>query len=303
MNVIEVANLGKQYGKRWSLRDASFAIAEGRVAAIVGPNGAGKTTLLKIVVGLAEPSEGSATVLGGIKAGSDDALNRIAFVAQDAPLYRYLKVSDTITLTKNLNRSFDVIVTNKRLEKLGIGLDQRVGKLSGGQQSQLALALALGRHPSLLILDEPLARLDPLARREFMSVVMGEVANEGLSVVLSSHVVAELERVADYLVMVNAGHIQAASDIDALVQSHCLATGPADEAETISRSFSVVASSVTGRQARLLVQTSDLGLLGRNWECTSVTLEEIILAYLENPDDEPLAFDSLGATNSTTVPL
>jgi len=293
MNVIEVANLGKQYGKRWSLRNASFSIGAGRVAAIVGPNGAGKTTLLKIVVGLIDPSEGSATVMGGIKAGSDDALDKVAFVAQDAPLYRYLSVSDTIALAKNLNRSFDAMVTTRRLGKLGIGLDQRVGKLSGGQQSQLALALALGRHPPLLVLDEPLARLDPLARREFMSVVMGEVANEGLSVVLSSHVVAELERVADYLVVVNAGHIQVASDIDVLVQSHCLATGPADEAGAIIQTFPVVGSSITGRRARLLVQASDLGLLGRNWECSSVTLEEIILAYLENPDDKRQVLDSL----------
>src|SRR5665213_83147 len=293
MNVIEVANLGKQYGKRWSLRNASFSIGAGRVAAIVGPNGAGKTTLLKIVVGLIDPSEGSATVMGGIKAGSDDALDKVAFVAQDAPLYRYLSVSDTIALAKNLNRSFDAMVTTRRLGKLGIGLDQRVGKLSGGQQSQLALALALGRHPPLLVLDEPLARLDPLARREFMSVVMGEVANEGLSVVLSSHVVAELERVADYLVVVNAGHIQVASDIDVLVQSHCLATGPADEAGAIIQTFPVVGSSITGRRARLLVQATDLGLLGRNWECSSVTLEEIILAYLENPDDKRQVLDSL----------
>ena len=290
MNVIEVANLGKQYGKRWSLRNASFSIRAGRVAAIVGPNGAGKTTLLKIVVGLIDPNEGSATVMGGIKAGSDDALDKVAFVAQDAPLYRYLKVSDTIALAKNLNRSFDVMVTTQRLG--GIGLDHRVGKLSGGQQSQLALALALGRHPSLLILDEPLARLDPLARREFMSVVMAEVANEDLSVVLSSHVVAELERVADYLVVVNARHIQVASDIDVLVQSHCLATGPADEAGAIIQTFPVVGSSITGRQARLLVQAPDLGLLGRNWECSSVTLEEIILAYLENPEDQALILES-----------
>jgi ABC-2 type transport system ATP-binding protein len=230
--------------------------------------------------------------MGGIKAGSDDALDKVAFVAQDAPLYRYLKVSDTIALAKNLNRSFDVMVTTQRLGKLGIGLDHRVGKLSGGQQSQLALALALGRHPSLLILDEPLARLDPLARREFMSVVMAEVANEDLSVVLSSHVVAELERVADYLVVVNARHIQVASDIDVLVQSHCLATGPADEAGAIIQTFPVVGSSITGRQARLLVQAPDLGLLGRNWECSSVTLEEIILAYLENPEDQALILES-----------
>jgi ABC-2 type transport system ATP-binding protein len=303
MNVIEVANLGKQYGRRWSLHNASFSIGAGRVAAIVGPNGAGKTTLLKIIVGLIEPSEGSVTVLGGVRAGSDDALDKVAFVAQDAPLYRYLKVSDTIALAKNLNRSFDVVVTTKRLGKLGIGLDQRVGKLSGGQQSQLALALALGRHPSLLVLDEPLARLDPLARREFMGVVMAEVSNEGLSVVLSSHVVAELERVADYLVVVNAGRIQVASDIEVLVQSHCLATGPADEAGAIIQTFPVVGSSITGRQARLLVQTSDLGLLGRNWESSSVTLEEIILAYLENPDDEPLVLDSLVQTVATKVQL
>ena len=296
MNAIEVVDLGKNYGKRWSLRHASFSISAGRVAAIVGPNGAGKTTLLKMIVGLVGPSEGSAAVVGGVTAGSTDALDNVAFVAQDAPLYKYLRVSEMISVAKNLNRYFDTQLTQRRLQQLGVGLDQRVGKLSGGQQSQLALALALGRHPLLLVLDEPLARLDPVARRGFMGVVMAEVANEGLSVVLSSHVIAELERVADYLVVVNRGRIQAASDIDVLVHSHCLATGPTEEETVISQNFPVVASVVRGRQARLLVQASNLGLLGRNWECTSVSLEEIILAYLENPEDGEFASGSLSQT-------
>ena len=190
MSIIEVAGLGKRYGKRWALQDCSLSIPAGHVVALVGPNGAGKTTLLHCAIGLVEPSTGHATVLDGLVAGSPQALDRVAFVAQDAPLYKYLSVTHMIELTRNLNRSFDTKLIRQRLVGLGIGLDQKVGKLSGGQQAQLALALALARHPELLVLDEPLARLDPLARYEFMGVVMTAVAEEGLSVVLSSHVVS-----------------------------------------------------------------------------------------------------------------
>ncbi len=289
MSIIEVAGLGKRYGKRWALQDCSLSIPAGHVVALVGPNGAGKTTLLHCAIGLVEPSTGNAAVLDGLVAGSPQALDRVAFVAQDAPLYKYLSVKQMIELTRCLNRTFDITLIEQRLDGLGIGLDQKVGKLSGGQQAQLALGLALARHPELLVLDEPLARLDPLARYEFMGVVMTAVAEEGLSVVLSSHVVSELERVANYLIVLNSGRVQIASEIDELMQSHWLLTGPADEIDEMSRAFPVVETYRGDRQARLLVRSFDTSNIGQNWEATAVTLEELILAYLRDPNSSSIS--------------
>ena len=296
MSIIEVTGLGKRYGKRWALQDCSLSMPAGHVVALVGPNGAGKTTLLHCAIGLVEPSTGHATVLDGLVAGSPQALDRVAFVAQDAPLYKYLSVTQMIELTRCLNRTFDITLIKQRLDGLGIGLDQKVGKLSGGQQAQLALALALARHPELLVLDEPLARLDPLARYEFMGVVMTAVAEEGLSVVLSSHVVSELERVANYLIVLNSGRVQIASEIDELMQSHWLLTGPADEIDEMCRAFPVVETYRGDRQARLLVRSFDTSNIGQNWEATAVTLEELILAYLRDPDASSIS-ETMGDGN------
>jgi ABC-2 type transport system ATP-binding protein len=297
VNVIEVSNLGKRYGKRWAIRDCSLSIPAGEVVALVGPNGAGKTTLLHCAVGLVEPSTGCAKVFGGLQAGSPEALARIAFVAQDAPLYKYLSVHAVIELTRNLNRSFDTNLVRERLDDLGIGLSQKVGKLSGGQQSQLALALALARHPDLLVLDEPLARLDPLARSEFMGVVMRAVAEEGLSVVLSSHVVSELERVASYLIVLNVGRVQIAGDIDSVTEDHVLLTGPIDEVDQVRESFDVVQILRGDRQARLLVRINGVADIGPLWESSSVSLEELILAYLRDPDSSAISSPMSGGSS------
>src|SRR6266496_119310 len=164
MNVIETSGLGKRYGGTWALRECTLAIPAGHVAALVGPNGAGKTTLLNLAVGLAEPTAGAVTVLGGLPAGSPAALDGIAFVAQDTPLYKNVSAADMLHLTRNLNRRFDQHYAEARLAELGIPLNRRAGKLSGGQQAQLALTLALARRPRLLVLDEPMAMLDPVAR-------------------------------------------------------------------------------------------------------------------------------------------
>ena len=204
MNVIETSGLGRRYGGAWALRDCTLAVPEGRLVALVGPNGAGKTTLLNIAVGLTAPTEGQIRLLGGEQVGSPAALDGIAFVAQDMPLYRNLSVADMVHLTRNLNNDFDVAYARRRLDDLGIGQAARTGRLSGGQRAQLALTLALARHPRLLVLDEPTAPFDPVARHDFMATVMTAMADDGLSVVLSSHVLAELERVADYLVLLAA---------------------------------------------------------------------------------------------------
>ena len=232
MNVIEASGLGKRYHQTWALRECSLAIPAGHVAALVGPNGAGKTTLLNLAVGLATPTVGVVTVLGGVPAGSPAALDGIAFVAQDMPLYKPLSVADMLHLTRNLNHDFDQGYALARLGELGIPLKRKAGKLSGGQQAQLALTLALARRPRLLVLDEPLANLDPLARHDFMATVMATVAEHGMSVVLSSHVLAELERVADYLILVSDGRVQVADEVDRLLSTHRILTGPASDART-----------------------------------------------------------------------
>src|SRR5690348_8510386 len=227
MNVIEASGLGKRYGGTWALRECSLAIPAGHVAALVGPNGAGKTTLLNLAVGLAVPTGGGVTVLGGRAAGSPAALDGIAFVAQDTPLYKNMSAADLLHLTRNLNRRFDRGYAEARLGELGIPLRRRAGRLSGGQQAQLALTLALARRPRLLVLDEPMAMLDPVARHDFMAAVMTAAADDGVSVVLSSHVLAELERVADYLILMSRARVRMAGEVEDLLAAHRLLTGPA----------------------------------------------------------------------------
>src|SRR6201996_7985622 len=221
MNIIETSGLGKRYGGgTWALHECTLATPAGHVAALVGPNGAGKSTLLNLAVGLAEPTAGAVTVLGGLPAGSAAALDGIAFVAQDTPLYRNLSAADMLHLTRNLNRGFDQHFAETRLSELGIPLNRKAGKMSGGQQAQLALTLALARRPRLLVLDEPVAMLDPIARHAFMASVLTAATDGGVSVVLSSHVLAELERVADYLILLSRGQLQMAGDVDDLLAGH-----------------------------------------------------------------------------------
>src|SRR5271169_1051464 len=256
MNVVEASGLGKRYGGTWALRECSLAIPAGHVAALVGPNGAGKTTLLNLAVGLTAPSEGSLTVLGGSPPGSLAALDGIAFVAQDTPLYKNLSAADMLHLTRNLNRRFDQAFAEARLAELGIPLQRKAGRLSGGQQAQLALTLALARRPRLLVLDEPVAMLDPVARHDFMATVLTAMADDGVSVLLSSHVLTELERVADYLVVLSRGQVQVAGEVDGLLASHCVLTGPAAEADRYAERLTVVHARRGAAQAHLLVRTN-----------------------------------------------
>ena len=282
MNVIEAGGLGKRYGSTWALRECALAIPAGHVAALVGPNGAGKTTLLNLAVGLAEPTTGGVTVLGGRPAGSPAALDGIAFVAQDTPLYKNLPAADMLHLTRNLNRRFDQAYAEARLAELGIPLKRKAGRLSGGQQAQLALTLALARRPQLLILDEPVAMLDPVARHDFMATVLTAAADDGVSVVLSSHVLAELERVADYLILLSRGRVQVAGDVEDLLATHRLLTGPAAEADRYTER-PVVHARRAGAQAHLLVRATAEDPVPPRWEAHPVGLEELAMAYLREP--------------------
>ncbi|MGH3170530.1 MAG: ABC transporter ATP-binding protein [Trebonia sp.] len=281
MNVIETAGLSKAYGRSWALMDCTLRIPEGCLAALVGPNGAGKTTLMNMVAGLAVPTAGEVTVLGGFPAGSPRALNSVAFVAQDAPVYKNLSVSDMIHLTRNLNRRFDVAYATARMDELGIPLKRKSGKLSGGQQSQLALTLALARKPRLLILDEPLAALDPLARQDFMATVMTAMADDGVSVLLSSHAVADLERFTDFLIVLSGGTPQAMGETDDLIAEHRLLSGPAEEADRIAELLRVVEIRRAAALAHVLVRISDPGdRVPLGWEAHQVTVGELVLSYL-----------------------
>jgi ABC-2 type transport system ATP-binding protein len=283
VNVIETSRLGKRYHQTWALRECSLAVPAGHVVALVGPNGAGKTTLLNLTVGLATPSAGGVTVLGGMPAGSPGALDGIAFVAQDTPVYKNLSVSDMLHLTRNLNRHFDQGYARARLSELGIPLRRKAGKLSGGQQAQLALTLALARRPRLLVLDEPLANLDPLARHDFMATVMATVAENAMSVVLSSHVLAELERVADYLILVSGGRVQIAGEVDELLATHRMLTGPVADADRHA-DLTVVHETRAEAQAHLLVRVGGpADPVPPGWEAHPVGLEELVLSYLRQP--------------------
>ena len=282
MNVVEASGLGKRYGSTWALRECTLAIPAGHVAALVGPNGAGKSTLLNLTVGLAAPAAGIVTVLGGQAAGSSAALDGVAFVAQDTPLYKNLSAADLLHLTRNLNRRFDQGYAEARLGELGIPLKRKAGQLSGGQQAQLALTLALARRPRLLVLDEPMAMLDPVARHDFMATVMTAMADDGVSVVLSSHVLAELERVADYLVVMSQGRVQVAGEVDDLLASHLMLTGPAAEAGQYAQR-PVVHVRRGEAQAHLLVRATSDDPVPPSWEAHPVSLEELTLAYLREP--------------------
>jgi ABC-2 type transport system ATP-binding protein len=282
MNIIETSGLGKRYGGTWALRECTLAIPAGHVAALAGPNGAGKTTLLNLAVGLAEPSAGGVTVLGAQPPGSPAALDGIAFVAQDTPLYKNLPATDLLHLTRNLTRRFDQAYAEARLAELGIPLKRKAGKLSGGQQAQLALTMALARRPRLLVLDEPVAMLDPVARHDFMATVLTAAAADGVSVLLSSHVLAELERVAGYLILLSRGRVQLAGEVGELLASHRLLTAPAGQGANYSER-AVVHADRAGDRAHLLIRATADDPVPPGWQAHPVGLEELALAYLREP--------------------
>ncbi len=277
---IRTSGLGKRYGSRWALRDCTLEIPRGSVTALVGPNGAGKTTLLHMVIGLVEPTAGTVEVFGrSPRRDAQDVLPRIAFVAQDHPLHRSLRIGEMLHYGRSLNPSWNQELAVARIEQLGLSMKQKIGQLSGGQQAQVALTLALAKQPQLLLLDEPVASLDPLARREFLNAVMAAVADDGITVVLSSHIVAELERVCDRLITLAQGATQMDGSIDEIVASHRLLTGPRSDAASVARVHNVIRESHTERQTTLLVRANG-HVYDSCWEQHEVDLEEIVLAYL-----------------------
>ena len=277
--VLEAHGLGKQYGRLWALSDCTLSIPPGHVVGLVGPNGAGKTTLLHLAVGLLKPTSGTIEVLGAQPAAGPAQLARVGFLAQDAPTYASLSVADHLRLGAHLNPGWDAGLARSRIEALGLDPAQKAGKLSGGERAQLALTVAIAKRPDLLILDEPVASLDPLARREFLQDLMEAVAEQQVSVVLSSHLVADLERVCDYLIVLTAAKVRVAGQVEDLLAAHHLLTGPRRDPATFPAQWNVISASQTDRQTTLLIRT-DAAIHDPAWTVAQVGLEDLVLAYL-----------------------
>lgn len=280
-SALEAVGLGKAYRRRSALRDCSFRLPAGRICALVGPNGAGKSTLLSLAAGLLRPTAGTVRVLGTDPA---DARERIAFVAQAKPLYPRLTVAETLRMGRELNPDrWDA----EAAQGIAAPLDPaaRVRSLSGGQRTRLALALALGKRPELLLLDEPMADLDPLARHQLMGTLMADAAERGTSVVMSSHILSELEGACDHLLLVDGGRVRLGGPVEDILVAHALLTGPAAHADEALSPYTVVESRTTGRQISALVRTDDGSrpAPAPGWQPTDPSLEELLLAHLRSP--------------------
>jgi ABC-2 type transport system ATP-binding protein len=280
-HALRATGLGKRYHRTWALRDCTLALPTGRVVALVGPNGAGKTTLLRLLVGLLAPTRGSVEVFGqSPTTNTAQALSRIGFVAQEHPLYRRFSVADLLTFGTSCNLRFDRQAAERRLAALGIPLGRRAGALSGGQQAQVSLALAVAKRPDLLVLDEPLASLDPLARREFLQTLMGAVADQGVTVLFSSHVIGELEHVCDHLVILNHGRVTLSGDIEPLLAEHRLLVGPR-VTTGVDHGSNIIEATHADRHSTLLVRDGGVAT-APGWQPHPVSLETLVLGYLRH---------------------
>ncbi len=282
--VLRAEGLGKRYRRRWALKDCTLEVPAGHVTGLVGRNGAGKTTLLSLAVGLLRPTEGTIEVCDGRSADGAAQLAKVGFVAQDNPTYVGLSVEEHLRLGAHLNPRWDDAAARSRIERLGLDPAQKAGKLSGGQRAQLALTLGLAKRPELLILDEPVASLDPLARREFLQILMEAVAEDDLSVMLSSHVISDLERVCDHLVVLVESEVCVQGEVDSLLATHYRLTGARRDLGTLPSDQFVVAASHTDRQTTLIVRT-DSPIHDPAWTVGRLSLEDLALAYMERSGD------------------
>ncbi len=291
MFALECTGLGKRYGRSWALRDCTLQMPAGRVIGLVGPNGAGKTTLLHLAVGLLTPDEGRINILGyePVKQPKH-LLDKVGFVAQDHPLLKTLTVKETLLFGRKMNTRWDNDFALKRLARLGIPLNRQTGKLSGGQQAQVALLVALAKRPELLILDEPVASLDPLARREFQQTLIDTVAEEKLTILLSSHIVSDMERFCDYLIILAASQVQVAEDVERLRSTHKVLSGPRDLVGTLAQTHTILQASHDEGHSTVIVQDYDPALAS-SWNVQDASLEDIVLAYLARPQMDSSAWE------------
>jgi ABC-2 type transport system ATP-binding protein len=277
---LQTTGVGKRYRRTWALRDCTLAVPKGRIAGLVGPNGAGKTTLLRLAVGMTRPTRGEVRVFGEPPGDAPQQLGRVGFVAQDTPLYGDLSAAEHLAFGERCNATWDGEAATARSRRLDIPLDRPVHTLSGGQRAQVALTMALAKRPELLVLDEPVASLDPLARRDFLSELMGEVADRGLSVILSSHLIADLELRCDHLIVLSASRVQVLGDVDDLLAEHALLVGPREA--TVPPGATVVTERAGDRTRELLARVA-APVADPAWESRPVTLEDLVLAYLSEP--------------------
>jgi ABC-2 type transport system ATP-binding protein len=284
--VLEARGLGKRYRQRWALTDCTLSVPAGHVVGLVGPNGAGKTTLLHLATGMLAPTSGTIEILGGEPASSPAQLARVGFVAQDTPTYAGLSVADHLKFGARMNPGWDAELARDRIEQLGLDPAQRAGKLSGGQRAQLALTVAMAKQPEVLILDEPIASLDPLARREFLQGLMEFTAGHEVSVVMSSHLVADLERVCDYLIVLVASRVRVAGEVEELLAAHRLLTGARRDPATLPADWQVISASHTDRQSTLLVRAQG-PILDPGWTVEQISLEDLVLAYMSQAAATP----------------
>jgi ABC-2 type transport system ATP-binding protein len=278
-NVLTATGLGKKYGRKWALSDCTLEVPTGRVVGLVGPNGAGKSTFLNLAVGMLTPSAGDIEVLGARPTGRGAQREKVGYVGQDTPTYLNLSVADHLRIGAHLNPAWDAALAGDRIERLGLDPAQRAGRLSGGQRAQLALTLGIAKRPELLLLDEPVASLDPLARREFLQDLLETVAEQELSVVLSSHLVSDVERACDYLVVLVDSRVQVAGDIEHLLATHHRLTGPRRDEANLPADQHVISASHTDRQSTYLIRT-EKPILDPAWEVSQLTLEDLVLAYM-----------------------
>ncbi|MER8159346.1 ABC transporter ATP-binding protein [Streptomyces sp. NPDC094472] len=289
---LEASGLGKKYRRGWALRDVAFQLPAGRICALVGPNGSGKSTLLSLAAGLLTPTTGTLRVFGQVPS-APAARERVAFVAQDKPLYPRFSVADTLRLGRELNPRWDQKAAERVVEEAEVPLSARVGSLSGGQRTCVALALALGKRADLLLLDEPMSDQDPLRRHRMMGVLMAEAAERGTGVVISTHVLAELDGVCDYLLLMGGGRIRLAGETDAIQAAHRVVTGPSETGGGTPAALArhtVVETRTTGRQLTALIRPEGTAS-GDGWIVTEPSLEEVLLGYLRTPEAPPLLAD------------
>jgi ABC-2 type transport system ATP-binding protein len=283
---LRAERLGKRYGRVWALRDCTFSVPAGSVVGLVGPNGAGKTTLLSLTVGLLAATEGEIAVFGErSRAHTADTLARVSYLPQDHPLYSGFTVADMLHLGRSMNPRWDQQLAQARLDRLGIPLERKIKSLSGGQQAQISLTMALAKRAPLLALDEPVASLDPIARLEFMRDVMAASADTGLTVIIASHVISELERLCDWLLLLTGGRLQLAGPVDDLIAAHQVLTvpRPTPDAELPG----TVISRIDSDRHSTVLTTADLGQLAQalrpGWQAEAVSFEQLLLAYLQRP--------------------
>jgi len=282
VTILRAQGLGKKYKRKWALTGCSVEIEPGHVTGLVGPNGAGKSTLLNIASGMLEPTTGTIEVCGGVPGSGPEQLAKVGYVAQNTPVYANLTIEDHLRLGAHLNPGWDDKLAQRRIERLALDPKQHAGKLSGGQRAQLALTIGIAKRPELLLLDEPVAALDPLARREFLQDLMEAVAEHGLSVVMSSHLVNDLERVCDHLVVLVDSQVRVIGDVENLLATHHRLSGPRREVDTLPSDQHVISATHTDRQTTVLVRT-EAPILDPAWAVADLSLEDLVLEYMANP--------------------